>query len=203
LRRLSGYVNDLWRSGISLRYIDFGGGLGVRYTNQTPPPRKAYARMVARAVRPLGLHLLLEPGRTIIAPAGVLVTRVLYVKQSRGKTFVVVDSAMNDLLRPALYGAVHPITRVTREKSNRKLRQRVDIVGPVCETGDCFLRDWPLDEVVSGDILAIWAAGAYGMSQASNYNARSRPAEVLVEGARYRLIRRRETEADLLRGQIL
>jgi diaminopimelate decarboxylase len=158
--------------------------------------------MVAQAIRPLRLHLLLEPGRTIIGPAGVLLTRVLYVKENRGKRFVVVDSAMNDLLRPALYGAIHPITRVTRESQNYSSQQRADIVGPVCETGDCFLRDWPLGSVKAGDLLAIWTAGAYGMSQSSNYNARCRPAEVLVQGNRYRVIRRREVQGDLLRTQV-
>jgi diaminopimelate decarboxylase len=202
LRRLAGYVSELRRAGIPLEYLDFGGGLGVRYTNERIPGRKEYARMVARAIRPLRLHLLLEPGRTIIGPAGVLLTRALYVKENRGKTFVVVDSAMNDLLRPALYGAVHPITRVTRESQNHFAQQRVDIVGPVCETGDCFLHDWPLGQVKAGDVLAIWTTGAYGMSQASNYNARCRPAEVLVQGNRYRIIRRREVQGDLLRTQV-
>jgi diaminopimelate decarboxylase len=202
LRRLAGYVNELRRAGIALEYLDFGGGLGVRYTNEKIPARKDYARMVARAVRPLRLHLLLEPGRTIIGPAGVLLTRVLYVKENRSKRFVVVDSGMNDLMRPALYGAVHPITRVAWENENDFARQRVDVVGPVCETGDCFLRDWPLEDVKSGDVLAIWTAGAYGMSQTSNYNARCRPAEVLVQGSRYRVIRRREKRGDLLRMQV-
>jgi diaminopimelate decarboxylase len=128
----------------------------------------------------------------------------VYTKTNRGKTFVVVDSAMNDLMRPTLYGAVHPITKVTRERNGKDdTRRRVDIVGPVCETGDCFLRDWPLEEVKTGDLLAIWATGAYGMSQASNYNARRRPAEVLAEGNRLRLIRRRETQEDLLRTDVL
>jgi diaminopimelate decarboxylase len=209
LERLTVYIDKLKRDGIALKYLDLGGGLGVRYTNEQPPAREAYARMIARAVRPLGLHLLLEPGRTIIGPAGILLTRVLYVKQNGGKTFLVVDAAMNDLMRPALYGAVHPITPVTRTlgrngaSKNGASRQRVDIVGPVCETGDCFLRDWPLGEVKSGDLLAIWVAGAYGMSQTSNYNARCRPAEVLVEGNRFRLIRRRETQRDLSRTDVL
>jgi diaminopimelate decarboxylase len=151
-------------------------------------------------VRKLGVHLLLEPGRSIIAPAGILLTRVVYTKTNRGKTFVVVDSAMNDLMRPALYGAIHPITKVTRDRNEKTSgRQRVDIVGPVCETGDCFLRDWPLGEVKPGDVLAIWVAGAYGMAQTSNYNARCRPAEILVEGKNFRVIRRRETRDDLLR----
>jgi diaminopimelate decarboxylase len=202
LTRLSAYVRELCKARISLEYLDFGGGLGVRYTNEKIPLREAYARMIARAVRPLGLHLLLEPGRAIIGPAGVLLTRVLYVKENRGKTFVVVDSAMNDLMRPALYGAIHPITRISRNGKNSSDRARADIVGPVCETGDCFLRDWPLGKVKAGDALAIWAAGAYGMSQTSNYNARCRPVEVLIEQGRYRIIRRRETRQDLIRTQL-
>jgi diaminopimelate decarboxylase len=204
LGRLAGFAGELRRAQIDLRYLDVGGGLGVRYSDQKPPTRREYARLVSKIVRKLGLHLLLEPGRSIIAPAGVLLTRVVYTKTNRGKTFVVVDSAMNDLMRPALYGAIHPITKITREgKEKDASRKRVDIVGPVCETGDCFLRDWPLGEVQAGDLLAIWVAGAYGMSQASNYNARCRPAEVLVEGKRFRLIRRRETQNDLLRTDVL
>lgn len=204
LQRLGGFVEELRRAQIDLRYLDVGGGLGVRYSDEEPPSRTEYARLVSRMVRNLGVHLLLEPGRSIIATAGILLTRVVYTKTNRGKTFVVVDSAMNDLMRPALYGAIHPITKITREaKEDDARRKRVDIVGPVCETGDCFLRDWPIEEVKAGDLLAIWVAGAYGMSQASNYNARRRPAEVLVEGKRVRLIRRRETYDDLLRTDVL
>jgi diaminopimelate decarboxylase len=203
--RLAGFVGELRQAGIELRYLDIGGGLGVRYAEQEPPSRTKYARLVAQLVRKLGVHLLLEPGRSIIAPAGILLTRVIYTKTNRGKTFVVVDSAMNDLMRPALYGAIHPVTTVTRARPEKVTagRRRVDIVGPVCETGDCFLRDWPLGDVKAGDLLAIWVAGAYGMSQASNYNARCRPAEVLVEGKRFRMIRRRETQSDLLRTDVL
>jgi diaminopimelate decarboxylase len=201
--RLAGYVSDLRLAGIALGYLDVGGGLGVRYSDERPPTRTAYARTVTRLVRKLGVHLLLEPGRSIIAPAGVLLTRVVYTKTNRGKTFVVVDSAMNDLMRPALYGAIHPITKVTRDRGEKQTgRQRVDIVGPVCETGDCFLRDWPLGEAKTGDLLAIWVAGAYGMAQTSNYNARCRPAEILVEGKHSRIIRRRETQDDLLRTDV-
>jgi diaminopimelate decarboxylase len=202
LRRLAAYVGELRRAGVQLDYLDFGGGLGVRYTDEEIPARRKYARMVARAIRPLRVHLLLEPGRTIIGPAGVLLTRVLYVKENRGKSFVVVDSGMNDLMRPALYGAIHPITQIARRNGSANSK-RVDVVGPVCETGDCFLHDWPLGEVKGGDVLALWAAGAYGMSQTSNYNGRCRPAEVLVNGKRFRTIRRRETQQDLLRTQLL
>ena len=203
-RRIAGYVQELRRAGIHLEYLDLGGGLGVRYTTEKNSSRIAYARMVASLVRPLGLHLLLEPGRSIIAAAGILLTKVIYAKQNRGKTFVIVDAAMNDLLRPALYGAVHPITRVARDFGGKKeTGVRVDIVGPVCETGDCLIRDWPLGKVEPGDLLAIWVAGAYGMAQASNYNARSRPGEVLIDGTRSKLIRRRETRDDLLQTDVL
>ena len=204
LEKLADYVRELRREGIALRYLDFGGGLGVRYTKQNPPSRAMYARMIAKIMRPVDVHLLLEPGRSIVGPAGILLTRVLYTKENRGKTFVIVDAAMNDLLRPALYGAVHPITKVTRRTGESDAsRSRADIVGPVCETGDCFLRGWPLGEVHPGEALAIWATGAYGMALASNYNGRCRPAEVLVEGKRSRLIRRRETQKDLLRTDVL
>lgn len=204
LQRMAAFVLDLRAQGIHLRYLDFGGGLGVRYTDQNPPTRAAYARMVRKIVRPLGVHLLLEPGRSIVAQSGVLLTRVLYVKENRGKTFVIVDAAMNDLMRPALYGAVHAITPVTSENHSPAKRasaplRRVDIVGPVCESGDCFLHDWPLPPVQPGDVLAIWCAGAYGMSLSSNYNMRLRAPELLVSGNRAKQIRRRETFDDLFR----
>ena len=203
-RRIAGFASELRSAGIELEYLDIGGGLGVRYTTEKISSRVEYAQMVASLVRPLGLHLLLEPGRSIIAASSVLLTRVIYTKRNRGKTFVVVDAAMNDLLRPALYGAVHPITKISRiAKGRSSPTQRVDIVGPVCETGDCLLHDWPLGEVAPGDVLAIWAAGAYGMTQASNYNARTRPSEVLIDGTRTKLIRRRETQDDLLRTDVL
>jgi diaminopimelate decarboxylase len=199
LKRVIGFVGELKKNGIAPRYLDFGGGLGIRYTNEKVPSRAEYARMIARLVRPLGVHLLLEPGRTIIAPAGVLLTRVLYDKRNGKKTFVIVDAGMNDLMRPSLYGAVHPITRTVRNpEESRPGRERVDIVGPVCETGDCFLRDWKLGPVKTGDLLAIWATGAYGMSLASNYNGRCRAPEIMIDGKKARLIRRRETVKDLL-----
>lgn len=202
--RIAGYVQELRRGGIALEYLDIGGGLGVRYTDEKTSSRLEYARMIAKLARPLRLRVLLEPGRSIIAASSVLLTRVIYTKRNRGKTFVIVDAAMNDLLRPALYGAVHPITRISRPREGwQPPKQRVDIVGPVCETGDCLVHDWPLDPVQPGDVLAIWVAGAYGMTQASNYNARPRPSEVLIDGAKSKLIRRRESQDDLLRTDVL
>lgn len=200
VRRLVGYVEELKAQGIPLRYLDVGGGLGVRYSDQKPPKRAEYAKLIKELVRTANVQILLEPGRSIIAQSAVLLTHVVYTKTNRGKRFVIVDAAMNDLMRPSLYGAIHPITKVTREgKVGSTKRQVADIVGPVCETGDCFLHDWPLGDVQTGDLLAIWGAGAYGMALTSNYNARCRPAEVLAEGDTFRLIRRRETQEDLQR----
>ena len=203
LERLAGYLVDLQKQGIALKYLDFGGGLGVRYTQEQPASRRDYARVIAKVVRPLGVELLLEPGRAIIAQAGILLSRVIYTKKNSHKSFVVIDAAMNDLIRPVLYDAPHPVTRVSEKKEQSRGRERVDVVGPVCETGDCFLQGWPLGEVRPGDVVALWAAGAYGMVQASNYNGRGRAAEVLVEGKRVRLIRRRETQDDVLRTDAL
>jgi diaminopimelate decarboxylase len=198
LARLAGFVRELKSGGITLRYMDCGGGLGIRYTAEKPPAMAAYAAELARVVRPLGCHLLVEPGRSLIGPAGVILMRVIYTKQNRGGTFVIVDAAMNDFMRPVLYGATHPITRARRAKG--KLT-RADIVGPVCETGDCFVQDWPLGEVSADELLVLWGAGAYGFVEASNYNSRPRPAEVLVSGRNFKTIRRRETLADLVRGE--
>ncbi len=200
LRRLASYVRDLGRNGVPLRYFDFGGGLGVRYSAEHPPQIAAYGREIARVVRPLGCRLLLEPGRVLVGAAGVLLTRVLYTKRNRGKDFVVVDAAMNDFLRPALYGATHPVTPVAQPQRSAR-RARADVVGPVCETGDFFVQDWPLPQVGAGDLLVLWGTGAYGFVASSNYNSRPRAAEVLVEGNRFRIIRRRESHADLVRGE--
>jgi diaminopimelate decarboxylase len=198
LARLASFVRELANAGIALRYLDCGGGLGIRYTSEKPPDEANYAVELARIARPLGCHLLVEPGRSLVGPAGVLLMSVLYTKKNRGKDFVIVDAAMNDFMRPALYAATHPITRAKRDSGSLV---RADIVGPVCESGDCFLQDWPLGSVAPNDVLVLWGAGAYGTVQASNYNSRPRPAEVLVTGRRAQLIRRRELRADLARGE--
>jgi diaminopimelate decarboxylase len=202
--RLAALARELLVAGIPLRYFDIGGGFAIRYSRERPPDLKRYADAIVRAVRPLGLRLLLEPGRAIVGPAGALITRVLHTKQNRGRTFVVVDAAMNDFLRPAMYAAWHPITPVVRAGASaaaRNPRRRVDVVGPVCETGDSFLHDTLLEPVRAGDLLVLWGAGAYGSVSASNYNSRPRPAEVMVDGSRVRVIRRRDSRADLVRGE--
>ena len=201
LTRLARYFRELADSGIKLRYLDFGGGLGVRYSNEKPLAPGDYAKTISSIIRPLRCHLLLEPGRSIIAQAGILLMRVLYTKENHGKTFVIVDAAMNDFIRPALYDAVHPITAAKRPSGNNSGKIRVDVVGPVCESGDFFAQDWPLARVKAGDLLVLWGAGAYGFVQTSNYNSRPRPAEVLVEGSGFRTIRSRESLSDLIRGE--
>ena len=202
LTRLAHHFRELADSGIKLRYLDFGGGLGVRYSSEKPLSPVDYAKTVTSILRPLRCHLLLEPGRSISAPAGVLLMRVLYTKENRGKKFVIVDAAMNDFIRPALYDAVHPISTAKRpEGNNNAARIRVDVVGPVCESGDFFAQDWPLTRVSTGDLLVLWGAGAYGFVETSNYNSRLRPPEVLVEGSGFRIIRRRESFSDLVRGE--
>jgi diaminopimelate decarboxylase len=199
-QRLGRFVRKLSLEGISLKYLDFGGGVGVRYTTERPLDLRQYSRALLDVVRPLGCHLLLEPGRSLVGSAGVLLTRVILTKESRHKRFVVVDAAMNDFLRPALYSATHPITQASAAEP-AAASQAADMVGPICETGDCFLQGWPGGDVQAGDLLVVWGTGAYGFSLASNYNSRPRPAEIMVEGTRARLVRRRETRSDLVRGE--
>jgi len=199
--RVAKLVTELRRDGHAIRYVDAGGGLGVEYRAEKPFDAEEQVRRYAAALIPVvqalgGVTLLLEPGRFLVAQAGALLTRVLYVKKNGTKNFVIVDAAMNDLIRPALYQAHHEIVPVLPRRGERTMM--ADVVGPVCETGDFFARDRDLPPVKPGDLLAILDAGAYGMSLASNYNSRPRAAEVLVEGRRARLIRRREKIDDLL-----
>lgn len=200
--RVTKLIADLRRDGHAIRYMDIGGGLGIEYHADKPFDAERNVAQYAAALIPVvqtagDLKLLLEPGRFLVGQAGALVARVLYVKKNGTKTFVITDAAMNDLIRPALYQAFHEIVPVVRDRQ----KVVVDVVGPVCETGDFFARDRPLEKVKEGDLVAVLDAGAYGMSLASNYNSRPRPAEVLVEGKRARLIRRRETIEDLLQPE--
>jgi diaminopimelate decarboxylase len=204
--RVAALIRQLRSDGLPIQFLDAGGGLGIEYHSAQPfhPEEKIqqYAAALKQSVSGLeGIQLLLEPGRFLVAQAGALLARVLYTKKNGKKNFVIVDAGMNDLIRPSLYQAHHEIIPVTPHKGTRKLI--ADIVGPVCETGDFFARDRELPAVHPGDLVAILDTGAYGQSLASNYNSRPRPAEVLVEGKRARLIRRRETTPDLLATEIL
>jgi len=199
--RVAELARQLVADGLDIRYIDAGGGLGISYQGEEDfaARARAYALALLTSLRGLKFHLLLEPGRALVGPAGALLTRVLYIKTNDHKRFVVVDAAMNDLIRPALYDAYHEIVPVVHGAS--KPTAEVDIVGPVCESGDFLARDRQMPGVSEGELLAVRDAGAYGMSLASNYNTRGRPAEVMVDGARTRLIRPRETAADMMRGE--
>jgi diaminopimelate decarboxylase len=203
MARVSKLVQQLKKEGIVLQSIDAGGGLGIDYhagSFDAPAKVREYAAAIQDALGGFEGQLLIEPGRFLVAQAGALVARVLQVKRNGKKTFVITDAAMNDLIRPALYQAHHEIVPVRPRAGKSRV---VDVVGPVCETGDFFARDRKLPPLAPGDLVALLDAGAYGMAQSSNYNTRMRAAEVLVEGAKARLIRRRETMADLLAPEMV
>jgi diaminopimelate decarboxylase len=192
-------VERLRTKGLAIRFLDLGGGLGVAYRpDEAAPDIRPFVTQIREKLAGRDLFLMLEPGRSVVAQAGVLLTRVLYRKSSASKEFVVVDAAMNDLIRPSLYEAHHEIIPVRKTARGTVL---ADVVGPVCETGDFLARDRELANVLPGDLLAVATAGAYAFVAASNYNSRVRPPEVLVEGERWRIIRARETYEDLVRGE--
>ena len=199
--RVASLVRSLRSDGQNIRYVDAGGGLGISYElegeTDFPAAARQYAKALLDPLKGLSVHLLLEPGRVIVGPAGALLTRVLYRKGNNGKGFIVVDAAMNDLLRPSLYDAYHEVVPVVLRDED-ETTEKVDVVGPICETGDFFARNRKIRKVKEGDLLAILDTGAYGMALASNYNTRPRPAEVLVEGSGSRLIRKRESVRELL-----
>jgi diaminopimelate decarboxylase len=201
MKRLREFVHRLRDHDIAIRLLDIGGGLGIPYNDEAPPPPAEYARSLTgplRAFNEMGMRILLEPGRVITGNAGILVTRVLYRKASESKQFVVVDAAMNDLVRPALYGAFQAIRAVGPAPEETIV---ADVVGPVCESGDFLAKDRELPAFEAGDLLAVMSAGAYGFVMSSNYNTRPRVPEVLVRGSEIHVIRTRETYDDLLRGE--
>jgi diaminopimelate decarboxylase len=185
----------------TLQSFDMGGGLGIRYCEEQPPTAVEFARAVMPHLKAMGLRILLEPGRFIAGNGGVLVTRVVHIKRTPVKRFVIVDAAMNDLIRPSLYGSYHEIIPVAAKAARRKIT--ADVVGPVCESGDFLAQERRLAAVGENALLAVMSAGAYGMVMASNYNARPRPAEVMVKGNRYELVRRRESVKDLISGETI
>jgi diaminopimelate decarboxylase len=198
LKTLLGFVEDLSAQGFKIRYLDMGGGLGITYKEEVPPSPQELAKALEPDMKNRSLTLLFEPGRFLVGNAGILVTRVLYRKNSGHKTFVIVDAAMNDLARPALYDAYHEIVPVQKKGYAVK---KVDIVGPICESGDYFARGRDIEFPEQNDLLAIKNAGAYGFAMSSQYNSRPRAAEALVSGGKYEVIRKRETLEDLIRGE--
>jgi diaminopimelate decarboxylase len=199
--RVASLAKHLRESGIAITLVDIGGGLGIRYRDEAPPTQAEYAETLVTILRELGqVTVVLEPGRSIVGNAGVLLARVLYRKVTPDKTFVVIDAAMNDLIRPAFYDAYHEIRPVDEQRATAS-PETVDVVGPICESGDFLAKGRALPRVEEGDLLAIMSAGAYGFAMASNYNARPRTPEVLVQGDRYTIVRRRETYEDLVAGE--
>jgi len=203
IERLVGFVRSLESHGIRIKWFNIGGGLGIIYSGERPQTAQEYAKAVLPLLKKLNARIILEPGRFISGNAGVLLAKVLYIKEMPGKNFAIVDTAMNDLLRPSLYEAYHEILPVeSRPYGSSKRICKYDIVGPVCESGDFLGKDRKFIDLKEGDLLAVMSAGAYGYSMASNYNSRPRPAEVLVDGSRARLITRRETYKDLVRSEL-
>ncbi len=201
LARLAHLVDRLRALGLSPRLLDLGGGLGITYRDENPPQPAEYASALLETAAGLGMRLVLEPGRVLVGNAGILLTRVLYTKTSPAKRFIVVDAAMNDLIRPSFYDSFHAIWPVKEHLEGED--QVADVVGPICETGDFLARDRRLPPFRRGDLMAVMSAGAYGFTMSSNYNSRPRVAEVMVKGSELALVRRRETIEDLSRGESL
>jgi diaminopimelate decarboxylase len=201
VQKISDLARNLRELGIDIQYINIGGGFGIQYTDESAPAPDQYATALAPLLADSGCTIVLEVGRMISGNAGILVTRVLYNKQGEEKRFVVADAAMNDLMRPSLYQAVHQISPVVQEDGAGEVK--VDVVGPVCESADFLAQDYDMPEVKPGDLLAVFTAGAYGFSMSSNYNSRPRVPEILVSGSEAYVIRRRETLEDLVRGEVI
>ncbi len=199
LDKLLAFYEKLKGMNLDIQYLDLGGGLGIPYSEEEPPHPTEFGAAVTSALKGLPLKLILEPGRVIVGNAGILVAEVLYTKQTPSKNFVIVDAAMNDLVRPSLYGSFHRIEEV--QQSGRAVGD-VDVVGPICESGDFLAKDRQLAEVRQGELLAVYSAGAYGFTMSSNYNTRPRAAEILVDGDKATVIRRRETYENLVANEI-
>ena len=193
-------VGSLEKEGAQIRYLDLGGGLGINYNDETPPQPEEYAKAVIEGLEGLDVTLILEPGRVIVGNAGILVTEVQYVKENEAKKFVIVDGGMNDLIRPALYGSYQAIRPVVETKAEKII---VDVVGPICESGDFLAKDREITRPRRGDLLAVMSAGAYGFTMASNYNSHPKAPEVLVDGDKYYVVRKRESFEDLINGEII
>lgn len=202
LKKILKLVEALKQDGINIQYINIGGGLGITYSDETPPLPQDLADAIFPLVRDLKVTLIMEPGRVIVGNAGILVTKALYLKEGEAKQFVIVDAAMNDLIRPSLYGSYHEI-RPVKEEASHRAKHQVDIVGPVCESGDFLAKDRALADVKPGELLAVMSAGAYGFVMSSNYNSRPRVAEALIKGGEIHVIRQRETNDDLIRGEAI
>ncbi len=198
IQKVVEFIQDLKKDGIHIEYLDIGGGMGIIYKDEKPQTAQEYASAVLPILQGTGLKIIMEPGRFIVGNAGIFVTKVLYIKDNGYKKFIIVDGAMNDLIRPSLYDAYHEIVPIHKKVSGQ---DKFDVVGPVCESGDFFAHDRELPIPHKGDLLAVMSAGAYGYVMSSNYNARPRVSEVMVRGSKYFVVKERETYQDLMRGE--
>ena len=203
IEKIAGFIKELEQNGVNIRWFNIGGGLGIIYSNERPQTAAEYAKAIVPILKKIKAGVILEPGRFIAGNSGILLTRVVYVKETAAKNFAIMDAGMNDLARPSLYGAYHNVLPVESAsyRPSSKLRS-YDIVGPICESGDFLAKGRKFIDLKQGELLAVMSAGAYGFSMSSNYNARPRPAEIMVDGKHHRLIRRRETYNDLIRNEL-
>jgi diaminopimelate decarboxylase len=198
LKRILILIDELAKSGIRIDFLDIGGGLGITYLDEQPPQPRDLAGQILPLLEGRDVTVVMEPGRSLVGNAGILVTKTLYLKEGEEKNFVIVDAGMNDLMRPSLYNAYHHIQPVVKTRRDTII---ADVVGPICESGDFLAKDREIPKVKQGEYLAVMSAGAYGFSMSSTYNSRPRVAEVMVNGTKFALVRKRETYADLLRGE--
>ncbi|PIQ88661.1 MAG: diaminopimelate decarboxylase [Candidatus Omnitrophica bacterium CG11_big_fil_rev_8_21_14_0_20_42_13] len=201
LKKIVKFIGELKKRGINLKYLNIGGGLGIIYNKETPQTAKEFSRKIIPVLKSTGLKIIMEPGRFIAGNSGVLITKVLYMKKTPLKNFIIVDGAMNDLVRPSLYGAYHEILPLYNPAGSKRINIKYDVVGPICESGDFLAKDRAVSKISAGEYLAVMSCGAYGFTMSSNYNSRPRACEALVIKNKAFMIRKRESDKDLIRNE--
>ncbi|MEK6563947.1 MAG: diaminopimelate decarboxylase [Candidatus Omnitrophota bacterium] len=203
IKKIIGFIKKLKKEAIDIQYLNIGGGLGIIYSNEKPQTAEEFAGKILPLLKSTGLKIILEPGRFIAGPSGILVTKILYIKKTPLKNFIIVDAGMNDLIRPSLYGAHHDILSLRKAESGKRKAEKFDVVGPICESGDFLAKDRQMPELNEGDYLALMSAGSYGFSMASNYNCRLKPAEIMVKGNKFYTVRKRDSYLDLVKKDVI
>ncbi|MEK6567773.1 MAG: diaminopimelate decarboxylase [Candidatus Omnitrophota bacterium] len=203
IKKIIGFIKKLKKEAIDIQYLNIGGGLGIIYSNEKPQTAEEFAGKILPLLKSTGLKIILEPGRFIAGPSGILVTKILYIKKTPLKNFIIVDAGMNDLIRPSLYGAHHDILPLQKAESAKRKAENFDVVGPICESGDFLAKDRQMPELNEGDYLALMSAGSYGFSMASNYNCRLKPAEMMVKGNKFYTVRKRDSYLDLVKKDVI
>ncbi|OGX60683.1 MAG: diaminopimelate decarboxylase [Omnitrophica WOR_2 bacterium RIFOXYC2_FULL_45_15] len=203
IKKMIKFIKRLKEEAIDIHYLNIGGGLGIIYNNEKPQTAEEFAGKILPLLKSTGLKIILEPGRFIAGPSGILVAKILYIKKTPLKNFIIVDAGMNDLIRPSLYGAHHDILPLRKAESGKRKAESFDVVGPICESGDFLAKDRQMPELNEGDYLAVMSAGSYGFSMASNYNCRLKPAEIMVKGNKFYTTRKRDSYLDLVKKDVI